>query len=36
MRREEDKNTKSTIIHSAEYLAHLDEDRIREQTVKDH
>ncbi len=36
MRREEDKNTKSTIIQSAEYLAHLDEDRIREQTVKDH
>ena len=33
---EEDKNAQSTIIQSAEYLAHLDEDRIREQTVKDH
>ncbi len=36
MRREEDKNTKSTIIQSEEYLAHLDENRIRKQTVKDH
>lgn len=33
---EEDKNSKDKIIKSAEYLAHLDEDRIREQTVKDH
>lgn len=36
MRGEEDKNSKDKIIKSAEYLAHLDEDRIREQTVKDH
>lgn len=36
MRGEEDKNSKDKIIKSAGYLAHLDEDRIREQTVKDH